>query len=62
MKETDKAVIQFLGYRVSEISYKCPVTLDFPKDAKVSCNMNIRDPRSGKITWQLMAYGRWSKH
>lgn len=41
MKETDKAVIQFLGYRVSEISYKCPVTLDFPKDAKVSCNMNF---------------------
>ena len=35
MKETDKAVIQFLGYRVSEISYTCPVTLEFPSDAKL---------------------------
>ena len=41
MKETDKAVIQFLGYRVSEISYTCPVTLEFPSDAKISCNMNF---------------------
>ena len=36
MKETDKAVIQFLGYRVSEISYTCPVTLEFPSDAKIA--------------------------
>ena len=41
MKETDKAVIQFLRYRVSEISYTCPVTLEFPSDAKISCNMNF---------------------
>ena len=41
MKETDKAVIQFLGYRVSEISYTCPVTLEFPSDANISSNMNF---------------------